>query len=103
MCGGDPAMIKISMLYPFSENARFDIEYYVNTHAPMARKLLGTALKGFEIEHGLSGLEPDSTPAYIAVAHPYVESLDEFKVAYGRNVEAIQGDIPNYTDIPSIR
>lgn len=96
-------MIKISMLYPFHENAKFDINYYINTHAPMVRKLLGSALKGYEIEQGISGLEPDSKPVYITIAHLYVDSLDEFKTAYGHHIDLIQGDIPNYTDIQPIR
>ena len=96
-------MIKISLLYPYDENKRFDIDYYVNTHAPWARKLMGTALKGFEIEHGISGVEPGSKPTHVAAAHLYFGSVDDFTSSYGPNAAAIQNDIPNYTDIQPIR
>jgi len=43
-------MIKISLRYPYTENGRFDIDYYVNKHAPFARNLMGAAQKGFEID-----------------------------------------------------
>lgn len=96
-------MIKISLLYPNDENKRFDIDYYVNTHAPWARKLMGTALKGFEIEHGISDPEPGTKPTYVAAAHLYFDTVDNFKSSYGPNAAAIQNDIPNYTDIQPIR
>lgn len=95
-------MIKISLRYPFDENRRFDIDYYVNRHAPMARNLMGPALKGFEIEHGISGREPDSKPTHVAIAHLYFDSVDDFKSSYGPHAAEIQSDIPNYTDIQPI-
>lgn len=70
-------MIKISLRYPYSENGRFDIDYYVNKHAPWARMLMGAALKGFEIEHGVSGREPGSDPTYVAIANLYFDSVDD--------------------------
>ena len=95
-------MIKISLMYPHSENGRFDIDYYVNKHAPWARKLMGAALKGFGIEHGVSGREPGSDPIYVAFANLYFDSVDDFKSSYGPNASEIQSDIPNYTDIQPI-
>ncbi len=92
-------MIKISLMYPHSENRRFDIDYYVNKHALWARKLMGAALKGFEIDHGISGREPGSSPTYVAIANLYFDSIDDFKSSYGPNAAEIQSDIPNYTDI----
>ena len=95
-------MIKVSVLYPDHENSSFDIDYYVNTHATLARELLGSALKGFSIEHGLSGREPGSRPIYIAMGHMYFDSIDEFQSAFGPVVEDMRADIPNYTDIQPI-
>ena len=91
-------MIKISLRYPYRENGRFDIDYYVYTHAPRARKLMGAALKGFEIEQGVSGREPVSNPTYIATANLYFDSVDDFLSSYGPNAVEIQSDIPNYTN-----
>ena len=95
-------MIKVSVLYPYSENSHFDIDYYVNTHAPMASKKIGSALKGFAIEHGSCGREPGSSPTYIAMGHMYYDSIEDFQTAYGSHAEVIRRDIPNYTDITPI-
>jgi len=35
-------MIKVSVLYPNPENARFDTAYYLHHHIPMVREVLGT-------------------------------------------------------------
>ena len=32
-------MIKVSILYPYRENGKFDVEYYCGTHMPLAAKL----------------------------------------------------------------
>ena len=29
-------MVKVSVLYPNKPGSRFDVEYYLNTHMPMA-------------------------------------------------------------------
>ncbi len=68
----------------------------------MARDLMGSALKGFEIEHGISGREPDTKPTYVAIAHLYFNSVDAYKSSYGPHAAEIQNDIPNYTDIQPI-
>ncbi len=95
-------MIKVSVLYPDNENSSFDIDYYVSTHAPLVQELLGSALKGLAIEHGLSGREPGSRPTYIAMGHMYFDSIDEFQSAFGPVVEDVRADIPNYTDIQPV-
>ena len=48
-------MIKVSFMYPYSENARFDIDYYCSHHMPWVAGLLGTTLKGWSADVGLGG------------------------------------------------
>lgn len=97
-------MIKVSVFYPNSEGAKFDMAYYINSHMPMVREKLGDACKDAAIEEGLAGGEPGAPAAYIAMGHLYFESVEAFQSSFGPNAEAILGDIPNYTDIqPSIQ
>ena len=60
---------------------------------------MGAALKGFEIEQGVSGREPGSNLAYVATANLYFDTVEDFLSAYGPNAAEIQSDIPNNTDI----
>src|SRR4051794_10849723 len=97
-------MVKISILYPNRTGARFDIPYYLNTHMPMSIKLLSThpGFKGVSVERGLVGAVPGTPPAYIAMCHFLFDSLEGFMAAFGPHATALQGDMPNYTDIEPI-
>jgi len=95
-------MIRLSVLYPNKPDARFDRDYYLDRHMPMSRRLFGAALKGMSVEFGVNGGPPDSSPPYLVTCHFLFESLDAFYAAFGPNAEALQGDIPNYTDIEPV-
>ncbi len=92
-------MIKVSVLYPQTENSRFDMEYYLEVHMPMVEERMGAALKGVSVEQGVSGISPSSQPDYVAMGHLYFDSLDEFQHAFGPHADIILCDMPNYTDI----
>jgi uncharacterized protein (TIGR02118 family) len=53
-------MIKISVMYPFSEGKAFDIEYYETKHMPMVAGLLGANLVRYTIEKGVRAESPTS-------------------------------------------
>jgi uncharacterized protein (TIGR02118 family) len=95
-------MIKVSVLYPASENARFDLDYYCSEHMALVKDKLGAACKKIEVDAAISGAAPGSRPAYFAMGHMLFDSLEAYQAAFGPHVEAIMGDIPNYTDVEPI-
>ena len=97
-------MIKVSVMYPNVAGGRFDMEYYLKNHMPLVQERLGPALKGMAVEKGLSGEEPGSPAAYVAMGHLLFDSAEAFHASFAPHAQAILGDIPNYTDIePSIQ
>ncbi len=66
---------------------------------PMAMEKLGLSLKGVSIEHGVSGAQPGTQPAYIVMCNYTFDSAEAFLAAFMPHAQALQGDIPNYTDI----
>jgi uncharacterized protein (TIGR02118 family) len=38
-------MIKVNVMYPYTEGARFDHAYYCDRHMPMVKARLGSACK----------------------------------------------------------
>ena len=94
-------MIKVSVFYPNEEGKKFDMEYYCNKHIPMVQQKLGAAVKGVSVEQGLSGAEPGSQAAYIAMAHLSFDSVEAFQTAFGPHAKEIMGDVHNYTEIKS--
>ena len=84
-------MVRISILYPNSEGARFDLRYYVETHMPMSIRLLSVhpGFRGISVERGLSGTTPDSPPAFIAMCHFLFLSVEDFLVAFQPHAEVL--------------
>ena len=95
-------MIKVSVFYPNTEGSRFDVDYYVNTHVDLAKKLLAPALINFAVDVGINAGLPDSEPPYHAVGHLTFESLDAFYEAFIPVMTDLQGDIPNYTNVTAV-
>ena len=91
-------MFKVSVLYPNAPGARFDHDYYRDSHMPMVKAKMGDALHHYTVEKGLAGGAPGQPAAYIAAGHLYVESLEAFQGAMATHGREIMGDIPNYTD-----
>jgi len=54
------------------------------------------------VERGLGWAMPRTDAAYIAMCHFLFDSTEDFMAAVMPHAEALQGDIPNYTDIEPI-
>ena len=67
-------MIRLSVLYPSTEGATFDHDYYRDKHVPLAVKTWG--LDGAEIDKGVNG-------PYVAAVHFKFESMDAMGAAMG--------------------
>jgi uncharacterized protein (TIGR02118 family) len=95
-------MIKVSVLYPYKEGAAFNMDYYVNRHFPMVKETLGAACKGIAVEAGLGGPAPGSHPAYVAMGHILMDSVEAFQTAFAQHGAKFMADIPNYTAIEPV-
>ena len=53
-------MVRISILYPNSKSCRFDLDYYIGKHMPLAIKLLSVhpGCKGISVEREMGGCRP---------------------------------------------
>ncbi|MEH6652375.1 MAG: EthD family reductase [Motiliproteus sp.] len=91
-------MIKVSVLYPNSTDATFDIDYYCNSHIPMVGQLLGSVLKGGAVDSGVSGGFPGVEAPFIAMGHMLFDSVEAFQDSFGPQAETIMGDLPNFTN-----
>lgn len=93
-------MIRASFLYVARPSGRFDFDYYLGRHVPLARRLLTPlGLVRMEIDRGVSGEEPRSTPRYACAAHLYFASADAFYEAMASRGDELGSDVPNYTDL----
>ena len=95
-------MINVSVLYPRSDEAKFDLDYYLAKHITLVRDRFGSRCKRIEVNVGLDDPISGSAPGYLAIAHMYFDSLSDFQAAFGPHAQEIMGDIPNYTNIQPI-
>lgn len=95
-------MIRVSISYPTKAGSRFDADYYLKVHMPMAAKLLSPAIHSATAEIGIAGEEPGSPAPYAAIAGFICDSVDAFTQAFAPVADTLQGDIPNYTDIEPV-
>lgn len=95
-------MIRVNVLYPNRPDARFDVDYYLQTHMPRAIELLGATLKGVSVEIGIGSRNPGEPAPFAAIAAFTCESVEAFTTAFTPNAAELQGDVPNYTDIQPI-
>lgn len=92
-------MIKVSVVYPNAQDARFDHGYYRDKHLPMVKDRLGDACVYYTIEKGLAGGAPGAPAAFIASCQIACTSLESFQAAFAPHAQEIMADIPNYTNV----
>jgi uncharacterized protein (TIGR02118 family) len=90
-------MIKVSVFYPNSPGAKFDMAYYTTKHMPMVKRLVA-GCKSIAAEQGLGGGAPGSAATYIAIGHLVFDSVEAFQSGFAPHAPEIMGDIPNYTN-----
>ena len=95
-------MIKVSVMYPYVAEARFDHAYYKDTHMPLLKSRMGDACKSYTVDKGLAGATPGSAPAYLAMCHVFCDSVESFQNAFDPHAKEILGDIKNYTDLAPV-
>jgi uncharacterized protein (TIGR02118 family) len=87
-------VIRFSVLYPATEGATFDHDYYRDHHVPLACKTWG--LDGAEIDRGVTG-------PYVAAVHFRFESTDAMNAALAApGTAAVADDVKNYTTITPV-
>ena len=87
-------MIRFSVLYPKTEGAAFDHDYYRDKHVPLAVESWG--LDGAEIDKGIDG-------PYVAALHFTFASMEAFGTAMGsESTGAVMADMANYTPIAPV-
>jgi uncharacterized protein (TIGR02118 family) len=95
-------MAIVTVMYPETEGARFDLDYYMKTHMPLlAAHGADLGLQGYWVVRGV-GTPGGGKPAYRIIATLAVDSLEKFGKGMHAHGKEIMGDIPNFTDIQPV-
>ena len=96
-------MIRVHVMYPYREGARFDAQYYATQHMDMARKAFaGYGLVDIRVDRGLVGNVPKSPPSYICVGTLTFETMDGYKRAFREKGAPLMADLPNFSDVEPV-
>jgi uncharacterized protein (TIGR02118 family) len=96
-------MATLSVLYPRSEGAQFDYNYYQSKHLPMVVQRWGNAgLTGGEALLGKTAPNGDDAP-FFAIGIIHFETAEALQAALqGEHAPEVIGDIRNFTDVQPI-
>jgi uncharacterized protein (TIGR02118 family) len=86
-------MKTVTLSYPRSEGARFDMDYYLKTHMKMVTDGVGDACRSITVETGEGDAAPFATVRFV------VDSMEAFGAAMAPYNAKFQGDMANYTDV----
>jgi uncharacterized protein (TIGR02118 family) len=95
-------MINVNVLYPNTDGAKFDMNYYLTSHIPMVKRVLAGALKGCVVEQGLGGAAPGTKADFSVLCHLRFDSVEAFQTAFGPVAAQIQNDVANYSSVAPI-
>jgi uncharacterized protein (TIGR02118 family) len=90
-------MITVNVIYPNKDGAKFDMNYYLTSHIPMVKRVLGSALKGCVVEQGLGGGAPGTPATFSVLCHLRFDSVESFQTAFGPHAAEIQNDVAKYS------
>ena len=95
-------MIKVSVMYPNTPGARFNHDYYRDTHMPLVKAKMGDGCTYYTVDKGLAGGAPNAPATYVGMCHIFCDSVAVFQSSFGPHMKEIMADIPNYTDITPV-
>ncbi|RAW02115.1 EthD family reductase [Pseudochryseolinea flava] len=98
----EKGLLKITVMYPFSEGKTFDMTYYETKHMPMVADIIGANLVKYTIEKGLASGIPNQPLSYMAIGTFYVRNLQEYQSAIAPHRETIRTDITKYTNVAPV-
>ena len=96
-------MIKVNFFYPNKEGAKFDHQYFNDSHFKLVNdRWSPMGLKEFGVEKGLAGGAPGSEAPYVAAGYVVFDSVEAFQAAFAAHGAEIVEDIKNYTDLQPV-
>ncbi len=75
-------MFSVTVLYRHSDSIQFNMNYYLDTHIPLLRKLLGPVLKGVLVQQGTGGGAQGAPPEFAVITVLRFESQQAFQAAF---------------------
>ena len=90
-----------AVYYPWKEDAKFDYDYYRNTHLKMLAELYGKSIGTMRARKGLRRGD-GSAPAFVTALTVEILSMEAFNAAAKEHRPRLIADLANFTNITPI-
>lgn len=92
-------MIVVTIMYAFEPDATFDMDYYVNSHLPLVRKLFEPmGMRAMRLSTSPTEGAPGQ-PTYRAITQLDFDDVASVLAALGEHAAAMQGDLENFSSL----
>ena len=92
-------MIRLTVLYPNLKGSKFDWDYYVNVHTPLAKKRFGEVALRWEVDRGLEGEGSNEPAPYQVSAYITLTSVEDFRRVMKEHGKELKDDFAKYTNV----
>jgi uncharacterized protein (TIGR02118 family) len=93
-------MFRVVMLYPQTNDSRFDMDYFLNKHIPRIREIFkDLGLRNIEVQQGIASAAPGQPAPFMCISSFLFDKLEDFQQGMAAQGAWIVGDVPNYTNV----
>lgn len=90
--------ISLQVLYPITDDSKFDYDYYVNSHFAIVGDNWGEFVESVTASKGIAG-GPDAPPEFHAIATIMFKDMDALHAAMAV-AGPVLADVENFTNSP---
>lgn len=87
----------MTIVYRYAPDARFDFDYYENTHMPLIMDRYGDSISRFELRRGQPGAD-GAPPPYLATITIWIADAEAFDAAAAQYQAGIRADVDKFTN-----
>jgi uncharacterized protein (TIGR02118 family) len=96
-------MIRLTVLYPNTEGAWFNMDYYLQKHVPLVKERIASfGPVRVDVEEGMTGAAPDTPSPFCLIFSMTFKSLEDLQTVMTMYGEELVADIVNFTNIQVI-
>lgn len=93
------AACQVTVLYPNTSDAIFNLDYFLKTHMPLVQQQFGPyGFQGYSVLKLNGTPDPNKKAPYSIQATLLFDSAKDFEAALGATAETVLGDVPNFSN-----
>lgn len=91
----------LTVLFPNSDDAKFDFDYYLGHHVPLVLSMYGKSIRRYEVLKPVA-LPDGRKPPYIAITQIWIADQEAYNKASPAAAKKFRPDVPNFTNVTPV-